>query len=134
MDENGVLWSFGNNLFGKLGLIKNNKKQIYTNPREISLFTYIGIRNRCCIALCANKIFMDVVNSQSDIWYTPKILITFSNTTSSGSIIVLFNNTTQNLELINIKNNHNKKIFNNNIINYINLIIFKQIDMFIFFC
>merc|ERR1712154_313542 len=85
LDENGVLWSFGINLFGKLGLKRNDKKQIYTNPREISIFkaykvSDFGLTNRCCIAVCANgNIYGWGSYSKSldgahgnDIWYTPQ--------------------------------------------------------------
>merc|ERR1712032_82145 len=84
VDENGVLWSFGINMFGKLGLKRNDKKQVYTNPREIQLFkAYMvrdfGITNRCCVAVCANgqvygwgSYSQDMEGKDSDIWYTPQ--------------------------------------------------------------
>eukprot|EP01083_Nonionella_stella_P076173 207437_1 len=86
LDENGVLWSFGINLFGKLGLKRNDKKQIYTNPREISIFKAykvadFGITNRCCIAVCANgsmygwgSYSKSSLGKNCDIWYTPKLI------------------------------------------------------------
>lgn len=86
LDENGVLWSFGINMFGKLGLKRNDKKQIYTNPREIALFKAykvrdFGITNRCCVAVCANgRVYgwgscsKSLEGTDSDIWYTPQVI------------------------------------------------------------
>jgi len=90
LDENGVLWSFGINMFGKLGLKRNDKKQVYTNPREIALFKAykvrdFGITNRCCVAVCANgnvygwgSFSKDLQGTDSDIWYTPQLLSSHS--------------------------------------------------------
>jgi len=86
LDENGVLWSFGVNLFGKLGLKRNDKKQIYTNPRQISIFKAykvadFGLTNKCCIAVCANGTVYgwgcysrSSLGKNSDIWYTPQVI------------------------------------------------------------
>lgn len=91
LDENGVLWSFGINLFGKLGLKRNDKKAEYTNPREIAIFkaykvSDFGITNKCCIACCANgsvygwgSYSKSSLGTDSDIWYTPKLISSTSD-------------------------------------------------------
>lgn len=84
LDEQGVVWSFGINLFGKLGLPRNDKKQMYTNPREIAIFKAykcvdLGITNRCCVAVCKNgdvygwgAFSKSALGTDSQIWYTPR--------------------------------------------------------------
>jgi len=91
LDENGVLWSFGINMFGKLGLKRNDKKQIYTNPREIALFKAykvrdFGITNRCCVAVCANgnvygwgSYSKTMDGTDGDIWYTPQLISKYTD-------------------------------------------------------
>jgi len=88
LDENGVLWSFGINMFGKLGLRRNDKKTEYTNPREISIFKAykvadFGVTNKCCIACCANgsvygwgSVSRSSTGKDSDIWWTPQLIST----------------------------------------------------------
>lgn len=119
LDENGVLWSFGINMFGKLGLKRNDKKQEYTNPREISIFkaykvSDFGITNKCCMASCANgsiygwgSYSKSSLGKDSQIWYTPKKLTTETDYKSVFKVfagfrfIILFNTTTNKLFVIN---------------------------------
>jgi len=68
------------------GLKRNDKKQVYTNPREIQLFKAykvrdFGITNRCCVAVCANgqvygwgSYSKDMDGKDGDIWYTPQAI------------------------------------------------------------
>jgi len=119
LDENGVLWSFGINMFGKLGLKRNDKKQEYTNPREISIFKAykvvdFGITNKCCIACCANGMVYgwgsyskSSLGKDSQIWYTPQLLTPETDYKSKYKVfagfrfIILLNITTNKLYVIN---------------------------------
>ena len=119
LDENGVLWSCGYNLFGKLGLKRNDKKQRYTNPREISIFkaykvSDFGITNKCSIACCANgniygwgSYSKQSLGKDSNIWYTPKKLTTQTDYKTKYKVfagfrfIMLYNVTLNKLYVIN---------------------------------